>query len=92
MIRQFNGNLFRTSLTDEVMVEDDADDTDEETDELTAVVVDAVTDVLDEGVPVVVAAAATPFVIVLNVVHSLVAGAGCASGVTGCPWKNVDVP
>ena len=35
---------------------------------------------------------ANPFDIDVTVVHIEVAGAGCADGVTGSPWKNVDVP
>lgn len=32
------------------------------------------------------------FPIVDNVVHEEDGGAGCAEGVLGSPWKNVDVP
>lgn len=33
-----------------------------------------------------------PFPMVFVAVHNEDAGTGCARGVVGCPWKNVDVP
>ena len=56
--------------------------------------------VVDAFVPVAVAVlvpepvpeAARPFPIVLVVVQDEVGGAGCAAGVEGSPWWNVEVP
>lgn len=39
-----------------------------------------------------VGGAATPFPILLVAEQPELAGAGCAGGVTGCPWKNVEEP
>lgn len=99
--RNREDNLFLNSrlerareLTETGAVGEDADDGSEpedadagreaaEEEGLTAAVLDALADVdvLSARLP-----------IVLSVVQSEDDGTGCASGVTGCPWKNVDVP
>lgn len=71
---------------------DEVDDTrlgePEEIDEVLTVVVAVVL----AAVEVTELDAATPFAIVENVVHCEELGAGCAGGVDGSPWWNVEEP